>query len=164
MDKRTTSSEDLSKKLQEFKVRDLSEKRDIYRIPVYWARIRVDREKTASGHKMILGTEHGYPIFFGFCMLQRRLFTVNIVGHVFVPLLTSDLYIKEDRCEERRRCLNLRCPLNCTTKASFLTWNGVPQKEWVKIKWKSWTSLGSLTWEKAEQVAEVVLSGEKKET
>lgn len=149
--------------LKEFRI-EYPGKKEVYRVPIYWAQIRVSKRKVLGGPTLVFGTKRGHRIFFGFCMLHQKLFTVNLVGPILV-LFTSDLYISEGRCEEGDRCLNLECPFNYTTKTSFLTSNGVPSKQWAKIKWENWTSLGSLTWQQAEQIAEVVLiGGPRKET
>ena len=71
-------------------------------------------------------------------------------------VLIRDAYVriengKPTECEEGRRCLNVDCPLNHTTKESFLILTGIDEKAANKMSWETVISYRKLTWKEAEK-------------
>jgi len=66
--------------------------------------------------------------FIGFCSREWK---AAFVGNLFKALIVRDLYADEKTgwCEEGKRCLALDCPLNRTTRESFLASHGLKQRQ-----------------------------------
>lgn len=77
----------------------------VLRCPVAWAEVR---RKGARG-----------SVHVGICSYSRKAFAVGTEVHA---LIVRDLLVdtQKQECEEAKRCLQLGCPLNRTTKTSFM--------------------------------------------
>jgi hypothetical protein len=83
--------------------------------------------------------EFGYA---GFCGKTNRLYHVS--KGLLEPMVIHDFIVSKDgRCEEECGCLNLSCPLNRTTAASYGKRHGLkgrPPKKWnpVNLELPEW--------------------------
>ena len=121
----------------------------LYRVPVKWILTPYKLEN----HKLRFG-QGKHEIFVGFCMATERLIKIQPQDSwgVMAALLVRDVHVgtengKPTECEEGRRCLNIDCPINHTTKESFVLLTGINEKTAKKMSWETLTSYRELTWE-----------------
>jgi len=121
----------------------------LYRVPVKWvlapyklenSKLRFNRGKR--------------KIFLGFCMATEHLIKIQPQDPwgSTAAILIRDVHVgtengKPTECEEGRRCLNIDCPINHTTKQSFALLTGIDEKTANKVSWEAVTSYRKLTWE-----------------
>jgi hypothetical protein len=125
----------------------------LYRVPVKWIPTSYKQED----QKLRFG-QGERKAFLGFCMGTERLIKIQPADPwgVTAAVLIRDVYAgtengKPTECEEGRRCLNIDCPLNHTTKESFVVLTGIDEKAANKMSWETATSYRKLTWEAAEK-------------
>lgn len=126
-----------------------------YLVPINWilTPYRLDRTKGV----LVFGKGR-HKMFLGFCMATEQLIkmmSANGLGTLTV-LLVKDTYVtsKEGKaisCEEERRCLNIDCPINRTTKESFKLSMGMSEKSAKKMRWEAVTSYRNITWKEVSK-------------
>ena len=121
-----------------------------YRVPINWslASYKLDKEKG------VLRFGQGKrKMFLGFCMATEHLIKMEPSDGLGImsALLIRDTYVetkngKPVSCEEERRCLNVDCPVNHTTKESFVLLSGISEKTAKKMSWEAITSYRKIKW------------------
>lgn len=124
----------------------------LYRVPVKWilTSYKLENSKLRFGRGK-------RKIFLGFCMATEHLIKIRPQGPwgVMAAILIRDVHVgtengKPTECEEGRRCLNIDCLINHTTKESFMLLTGVDEKIANKMSWEVVTSYRELTWEQSK--------------
>lgn len=132
--------DDLSPRYRDFR---------LYRVPVKWVltTYKLENQKLRFG-------QGKHKIFLGFCMATERLIKMQLHDPqgFTAAILIRDVHVetengKPTECEEGRRCFNIDCPINHTTKESFVTLTGIDEETAEKMSWETVTSYRRLTLE-----------------
>lgn len=122
-----------------------------YRVPIDWILVPFKMARKKGVMRFGQGKR---KIFLGFCMATERLIKIQPIDSLglMAALLIRDTFVetengKPEGCEEERRCLNIDCPINRTTKESFVSSIGIDEKTAKRMKWEAATSYRKITWE-----------------
>jgi len=122
-------------------LRTLVEGQQLYRVPINWVQERFTLKKGVMHFR-----KGRRKIYLAFCMATKHL--INMEWNVLLPLMMHETHVitkngEPVHCEEGRRCLNIDCPLNRTTKESFASETGISKE----MNWEAVTSYRKLEWE-----------------
>ena len=91
-------------------------------------------------------------MFLCFCMATEHLCKIEPAHGlgVLTAFLVSNTYVevkngKPTSCEEGRHCLNIDCPINRTTKESFVLMEGISERAAKTMNWEAITSYRKIT-------------------
>ena len=119
-----------------------------YLVPIRWV---LERFKLEKG--MMRLRKGRRKLWLGFCLATNHLCKIQFpdgVGTLTVLVVQNAIIKTKDgkaiSCEESKRCLNIDCVLNHTTKESFVSANAISEETAKKMDWTSATSYRKLRW------------------